>query len=162
MAQILSRLARKKEQTDRIGKYLMAGIDAASKSSNSRDAKNLVVLRADYALYAEKDTLRAIEIKKEALDPQWKRKPDEFYGFAKWCAERKINLREADFYASEAVKLAYEGEFKAKVLSTLASIRYAQGLTDEAIDLIERAIEQDPEKESYFDQLREYKNYKGN
>lgn len=156
MATIMIRLARKMNQTGKIASYIQAGIDAAKESRNPKDAGNLASLQADYALYADSDTSGALEIRKQGLGPDWKRKPDKFYEFADWCAERKIDLEEAEFYAREAVKLAQDGQFKGKVLNTLAEICYARDNIDEAVSLMERALEQDPANEAYEKTYSQY------
>lgn len=157
LARIMGRLARKKEQTNSIGFYLKAGVEAAQRSRNPNDAENLAVLRADYALYVDHDTSGALEIRKTSLGQGWKKKPEKFYNFAKWCAERKINLGEAEFYARESVRLAADNEFKAKVLFTLAEICHAQGKLDEAISLVDQAIDLDPKQDSFFETLVQYR-----
>lgn len=160
-ARIISRLAQKKGQTNKIAKYIQAGINAAEKSRNSKDAENLAILKADYKLYADLDTLGAVKLRKESLGSGWSTKPEKFYDFAKWCAERKIDLDEAEPYARKAAKLALDGEFKGQVLNTLAEICYAQGKTDEAISLMEQAMQQDPKQETYLERFLQYKKESG-
>lgn len=157
MATSMARLARKMDRTDKIAKYLQAGIDAAQRSRNQRDQKSLVDLRAEYALYAGKDTAAAVDIKRSSLGEGWTGKPDVFYDFSKWCAERKINLQEAEYYTRKALKLAQGDEFQAKVMDTLAEIIFAKGDVAEAISIMEQVIRLNPEEESYFDRLRDYK-----
>lgn len=156
-AQAITRLARRMGQTDRISKYLQAGVEAASNSRRPNDTKHLADLEAEYALYADRDTSLAIDIKKNSLGGDWTKKPDKFYNFAKWCAVRKINLDEAEYYTRKAVKRAKGDEFSAKVRDTLAEIAYARGDLDEAIYLMEEVIRLNPEEEKYFDRLRQYK-----
>ena len=156
-AKSMARLARKKNQTDRIAAYLTAGIDAAKQSRDQRDAQSLVDLQADYALYTDKDTLVAVDIKRSSLGDGWTGNPEKFYDFSIWCAERKINLQEAEYYTRKALKLAQGGEFQAKVMDTLADIVYAKGDLNEAISIMEQVIQLNPEEKSYFDQLRDFK-----
>ncbi|MEE9553444.1 MAG: hypothetical protein V3W18_04030 [candidate division Zixibacteria bacterium] len=157
-ARSLARLVRKKGQTDKISKYLRAGVEAASNSRNPKDAKNLTDLQAEYALYADRDTSMAIEIKRNSLGRDWPNKPEKYYNFSKWCVERLINLEEAEYYARKAVKLAMGEEFGAKTRNTLAEIVYARGNINEAISLMEEVIHLNPEEDKYYEKLLQYKN----
>jgi len=157
MARIMARLARKKNTTHMISTYLSAGVAADQKGRTAQDLEGLNLLQADYALYADNDTVKAVEIRKSFLGNDWNQKPDKYYGFSDWCAERKIDLDEAEYYAREAAKRAVEGEFKGKVLFTLAQICFAQGKIDEAVSLVEQAIEQNPRQDNYYDTLVEYR-----
>ena len=156
-ARSIARLARKKDRTDKIARYLQAGVEAASSSPSSQNSKNLVDLKADYALYADKDTSNSLNIKRSSLGNGWANKPEKFYAFSKWCTERKINLQEAEYYTRKALKLAQGEEFQAKVMANLADIVYAKGNLNEAISIMEQVIQLYPEEESYFDKLRGFK-----
>jgi tetratricopeptide (TPR) repeat protein len=157
MARIISRMARKYDKTSLIAKYLQAGIDATANSRKESVRESHMLFMADYALYVNIDTADAVNIKKTSLGANWSSNPEKYYGYAKWCLERKIRLDEAEYYAREAGKRAYAGEFRAKVLNTLAEIIYIRGDTNEAIRLIEMAIEQDPEKDSYKEQRKRFR-----
>ena len=153
VAQLLSKLARRREATDRIGPYLKAGISASSERRDDKGRKLNADLKADFALHAEHDTLGAIAIKKAALGENWTTDLNTYYPFGSWCYERRINLVEAQRYVQHACKRASDGPFKAKHLSLLANICEARGFIDEAVRHAEQAVEQDPEKESYTEQL---------
>ncbi len=161
MARIISRLARKYDKTGRIAKYLQAGIDATSNGRKESVRESHMLFMADYALYVNIDTAEAVNIKKTSLGDNWLSNPEKYYGYAKWCLERKIKLDEAEHYAREAGKRAYAGEFRAKVLNTLAEIVFIRGDTNEAIRLIDMAIEQDPEKDSYKEQRKRFQENPG-
>lgn len=161
MARIMARLARKYDKTDRIAKYLQAGIDATASSRKESVRESHLLFLADYALYVSQDTIEAIQTKKTSMGDNWSSDPEKYYGYAKWCLERKIGLEEAEHYAREAGKRAYAGEFRAKVLNTLAEICYIRGNANEAIRLIEMAIEQDPENDSYREQLERFREKRG-
>ncbi len=154
MAQLLSKLARRREATDRIGPYLKAGIGASSSRRDDKGRKLNADLKADFALYSEHDTLGAIAIKKAALGENWTTDLNTYYPFGSWCYERRINLVEAQRYVQHASDRASDGAFKARHLSLLANICEARGLIDEAVRHAEQAVEQDPENESYTKQLK--------
>lgn len=161
MARLMIKLARKKDKTDRIAKYIQAGVDATANSRDESGRESHMLLQADYELYVNKDTVEAVRIKKASMGDNWLANPEKYYGFAKWCLERKIILEEAEHYAREARKRAYAGEFRGKVLNTLAEICYARGNLAEAIRMMEMAIEQDPEKNSYKEKLERFQGDSG-
>lgn len=158
VASNITRLARDMRKTAEIGKYLKAGIDitAGRRDEKSREANAL--FKADYALYIENDTLKALQISKASLGNGWENKPDKFYDFAKWCLERKIDLGEAEAFTRKAVNMASPGQFKAKVLNTLAEIRIARGDTADAVKIIDEAIDEDPEDDFYTRQWNRFMN----
>jgi len=161
VAQIMARLGRKKETTDRISKYLQSAIDITANRRDAKSQKDNALLKSEYALYIDKDTTRAIEIKKSTMSPGWENSPEEFYGFSRWCLERKIDLEQAERFTRQAVQLASPGEFKGKVLSTLASICDARGNHQEAIKQIRLAIAEDPHNSHYTERLEEWQGSPG-
>lgn len=161
VAQIMARLGRKKETTDKIGKYLQTAIDITTNRQDAKTQKDNTLLKSEYALYIDKDTTKAIQIKNSTMPANWENSPEEFYTFAKWCLERKINLEQAESFTRQAVQMASPGEFKGKVLSTLASICDARGNHQEAIKQIKLAIAEDPKNSSYLDRLEDWQSGSG-
>ena len=161
MARFMVKLARKQDKTDRIAKYIQAGVDATADDRSASGRESHMLLQADFELYVNRDTVEAVRIKKSSMGDNWLANPEKYYGFSKWCLERMIILEEAEHYAREAGKRAYAGEFRATVLNTLAEIVYIRGDTNEAIRLIEMAIEQDPEKNSYKEKLERFRGHSG-
>jgi len=153
MAQILSKLARRREATDRIGPCLKAGISASDARRDDKGLKLNADLKGDYALYVEHDTLGALAIKKAALGENWTTDLNTYYPFGSWCYERRINLVEAQRYVQHACERASDGPFKARHLSLLANICEARGLIADAMRHAEQAVQQHPENESYTKQL---------
>lgn len=160
VAQIMSRLGRKLGAADQIGKYLQAAIKATENAGGSHQQDNLL-LKAEYALYIDKDIPAAIRLKKSTMPAGWENIPDQFYGYAKWCLEREIALTEAEGFARKAMGMASPGEFKGKVLNTLALICEVQGKYEDAVQFIELAIKEDPKNEHYPDKLAEFKSKLG-
>jgi len=161
VAKIMSRLARKKEKTNQLTKYLQAGIDATADSRIKKLKESYNLFTADKALYVDLDTTKAIDMKKENLGPGWQDNPEKFYNFAKWCLERKVNLDEAEMYTRKAIQLAMPGKFRARVLNTLAEISYTTGRTDEAIMLMKQVVDEDPGNLSYIRRLEQYQENSG-
>jgi tetratricopeptide (TPR) repeat protein len=157
VVRVMSRVARKFNKGDKIAKYLRAGIDLTANGSTKTMKDSHIIFTADYALYVDGDTAGAVRIKKSAMGAGWQSDPERYYDYAKWCLERKIMLDEAEYYAREAGKRSHAGEFRAKVLNTLAEVLYERGNNAEAIRIIEMAIEEDPGKELYEKQLRKFR-----
>jgi len=157
VAQLITRVARKCGRSGETSEYLQAGIEeTGGEQGYEMEGKN-ALLRADYALYIEKDTARALEIKKTSLGTGWEEDRDRFYNYAKWCLEREINLAEAEDYARKVINLVYPGKFRARAYNTVAEICYARGNTDEAIRIINLAIDEDPDNRLYHNQLKRFR-----
>ena len=136
VGQLMARLGRKMNKTDRIEKYLKAGIDAAARGGPSLKA-SLDDLAGDYALHVKADTAEAIRMKKESMGAGWDQERDKFYSFAKWCLERKINLEEAEMHVRRTANLVYPGQYRARVYGTLAQVCEARGDLNGAVRSME-------------------------
>jgi tetratricopeptide (TPR) repeat protein len=155
-ARVMSRLARKLEKENQVKKYLQAGIDLTANARDDKNKKTHNALKIEYMLQVEHDTARAIDAQKNSLGSDWLRNPEKFYGFSKWCLERRVNLPEAEYLARQATKYAQEGDFKAQVYNTVAELCYVQGKLAEAIEFVDLAIEQDPGNTGYQDNQDHY------
>jgi len=153
MAQMMLRLTRKLDKLNHLPKYLQAGLDATAGIPDAKIAKDHMLLQADWALYVEHDTTRAITLKQRTMGPGGERLRDKFYMYSKWCLDRQIDLANAEMYARRTIDMVNEGVYRARVLSTAAQICDARGKIDDAIDLIESAIEQDPSSTHYEELL---------
>ena len=153
VAQLIGKLARRREATDQIAKYLQAGVVATSTRKDSEGLKLHAELKADQALYVNGDTLGAIDLKKAGLGENWDSDLNNYFPFASFCLERRINLVEAQRFAQTASERASDGSFKAKHLSLLANICEARGLNSDALRYAEQAVAQDPDNETYAKQL---------
>jgi thioredoxin-related protein len=155
-AQIMARLGRKLNVTDQIGKYLQAAIEATNNARSASQIKDNTLLKAEYALYEQHDTTEAIRLKQSTMPADWQSSPAEFYGYAKWCLEHEIDLAAAEGYCRQAITMASPGEFRGKVLNTLAMICDKRGNRTDAITFIREAIKEDPHNEFYQEQLNEW------
>ena len=77
------------------------------------------------------------------------------YEYAKWCLERKVNLREAEEITQKVVDFTPEGELRARVYNVLADILVERGRLKEAAQAIVTAIENHPENPFYVEKLEE-------
>ncbi len=157
-AKLLASLARKKNTTDQIGKYLQAGLNAAQQSSDSRHIGDAVDLRADIKLCIEHDTTEAVNIYKRSMGEGWERNPQKFYIFSKWCLMREVNLDEAAKYAELATRMARDPKLKASTFQTLAAIYDKQGNYSKAVGAMKQALQNTPDNSYYMELLEKYEN----
>ncbi len=158
VAQIMARLARKLNQTDRIKRYLQAGINITANAREEKTRLTNIDFKADYALHVNGDTTGALEIKTSGMPTDWRDQRDQFYAYSKWCLERKINMDEAERLARRTIDMVYPGVYRARVLSTVAEICLARGKQAEAIEMAQKAIAEDPDNRAYTRQLERYEN----
>lgn len=156
---MLSQLARKLGKTNQLEKYLKAGIDEIGDNKDAKFKESRHNFMADYTLYVTADTTRAINIKKASLGKGWTADPDRFHKYAKWCLERKLALEEAEKYARKAADMASEGQFKGRMLHTLAGICDARGKPEEAVEIMQMALDNHPERDYYQEQLEEFQSH---
>jgi tetratricopeptide (TPR) repeat protein len=156
VARAMSRLTRKLHKEEYVKKYLDAGLKNSSQARDQKSRDDHTLLLIEYALQVENDTTKAINMKKQSLGADWTNNPEKFYNYSKWCLERKVALGEAETIARKAVRYAKAGEFKGQVYNTLAEICFARDKLEEAIKLMDLAIEQDPGNAAYHDKQDEY------
>ena len=156
VAQIMVRLSRKLEKGDKVEKYLTPAIKATEGRGGNYHDDN-ILLKAEYALFIEHDTTKAVDLKKSTMVSGWQDQPNKFYPFSRWCLEHNINLDEAESFARRAADMASPGEFKGKVLNTLALICEAREKYSEAAQYMQMAIDNDPHNDYYPEKLDELK-----
>jgi tetratricopeptide (TPR) repeat protein len=156
VAQLMTRLSRKFDHYQGLGKYIQAAIDISAGDNATQQ-----LLRADYALCITNDTVAALSIKKNTMGPGWENDRDRFYEYARWCLERRIKLDEAEMYARKAINLVYPGMYRARVLGTVAEICEARGNLDGAIEAAQSAMDEDPDNLLYRNLLKRFKDAAG-
>jgi thioredoxin-related protein len=157
MAQILANVARKTGHTDKLETFLMAGIEATARRTDTLGIALHRDLLADYALHAMGDTVEALSVKKRALGTNWDKDLSKCFQFGDWCFRRNVNLVEAEHYVRLATDKATGDKFRATHLRMLAEICYAQGKTQEAIKLADQALALDPSATWFEKKLREWR-----
>ena len=100
-----------------------------------------------YTLYIDKDIPIAVELKKNTFKEGWQDNVQNLNSFAWWCFEHKINLEEAEKMATRGVKLADAGSQKANIMDTLAEIVNLQGDPLRASEIINEAVNENPDSE---------------
>ncbi len=157
MATSITNLARKVGKLDQIKGYLEAGIHTAKTNRDSEQiARYYPSLLADYALHFSHDTAAAMKIKLSSYGDNWQNDPISCYQFARWCLDRRINLEQAEQLARFSVSGIKEGYYRGQVYSMIAEICYNRGKIGEAREMLQAAIQQDPENDYYWDMLEQY------
>jgi tetratricopeptide (TPR) repeat protein len=154
--QLLARLARQQNQIDQLIPYLDKGVKLTGEGKDPGVAREHAEFLAERTLYVDHDTTATIAIKRQSQPDGWRSDPKQCYEYAKWFLERRINLPEAEQFARFAAERVAEGKPRAMVLSTVAEICAEQGKYSEAVDVMLKAVEHDPTRESYHTQLKQY------
>lgn len=149
VARIISNVARKTGNTDKIAKYLQAGIDINARYADPKSKEAKVIFMADLTLYEKNDTTEALSQRKSLLPIGWNMNPQECYNFSLWCLERKINMEEVDNWAYQTALHIDEPEQKAMVLYLVAKIREARDHLNDAVAAMEKASELEPNNTRY-------------
>jgi len=156
-AQLLCRLARRTGDTDRIQKYLDTGMVVTGYKNDQANRDLHFEILADYALHLKHDTATALQLKVKNLGNGWENDPRRYFEYSEFCLERKIDLETAEAYARRAAGLASPGAFKARHLQVLADIVYARGRTEEALQLMQEALDNSPGNAWYEERMIEMK-----
>ena len=112
-------------------------------------------------LYVEKDVKKALQKKKATLPQGWQENANQLNAFAWWCFENQVNLEEAEQLARKAVALATSAKDRANILDTLAEILSLRGKHQEAINTEKKALELDPQRKLFKQNLERFKERAG-
>ena len=104
----------------------------------------------------DEDLDAALARKRSTLPEGWRDDVGQLNSFAWWCFENGVNLEEAQELALRGVELSGPGAERAMVLDTAAELCNALGNCEQAIELVRRAIEQDPDNGYYGEQLARF------
>lgn len=135
--------------------YLKAAYEAAIR--NPEFARTADRLAIEYTFYVEQEPEKAIELKWASMPEGWQESPDQLNSYAWWAFEHHADLQRAEMLAAKGAELAEDGQARAQILDTQAEICNAIGNCDEAIAIMERAIEADPESSYYRKQLERFR-----
>lgn len=133
--------------------YLKVCIEETADSKEEGVLAKRANLMPEYTLHIQKDTKKAIKLKKNNMPEGWLENGNHLNNFAWWCFENKINLKEAEKMARKGVELTSPGRDKANVLDTLAEICNLSGECGDAVDYIRMAVAEDPDNEYFQEQL---------
>ncbi len=160
IASMVTYTARAAGTPEAAAPYLKDAMAASAGTTDEGLAKSRSRLEVDHALLVEKDTAKAVTLKKATMPEGWQDDSGRLNSFAWWCFENGINLQEAGEMALKGVELAQTDQERASILDTAAEICNALGNCDEAIARIQRSIELDPENAYYKDQLAKFEQAK--
>jgi len=153
LAMMMSSLARGNDAPERAIPYLKRAMAYPEQDLDEGDLRTRGRLAVDYALLVTGDKNEAVALKKASQPEDWMESAGRLNAFAWWCFENEVNLEEAQVLAMRGVELATDDKQRASILDTAAEICHASGNCDEAVKLIQRAIELDPEQEAFRKQL---------
>jgi tetratricopeptide (TPR) repeat protein len=156
LAMLIKYMASKNGEGERAAPFIEAGFAATEDSTDERVLKIRNYMAVDYALLVEKDEAKALELFKAKLPEGWEENSNALNEYAWWCFENKVNLEEGLSMAMKGAELAETDPERANILDTAAEICNAMGNCDEAVAKMQQAIELDPEKEYFKDQLARF------
>ncbi len=156
VARMMGMIGLKAEQPDLSRPYLLAALEATegTQEPDMVDARRLLLL--EKALYIDHDLKAALQLKRDSMPEGWKENANYLNSFAWWCFENKVNLEEAEKLARAAVEMAEPGNEKAMILDTLAEICNELDNCGEAVEIMQAALEEEPENEYYQKQLERF------
>ena len=156
MALMMNYMAGKSDMKDQAVPFLAIAMAASEGSTDEEVLKYRTYMAVDHALLVEKDTAKAYELYLDRLPEGWEEDPERLNSVAWWCFENNTNLEEAQEMALKGVELAGTDAEKANILDTAAEICNALGNCDEALARIKQAIELDPDREYFQEQLARF------
>ncbi len=160
IASMVTYAARGAGVVDKAIPYLRDAMAATAGTTDEDLARSRSRLEVDHALLVEKDTDKAVTLKKATMPEGWQDDAGRLNSFAWWCFENQLNLQEAEELALRGVELATSDKQRASVLDTAAEICNLLGNCEEAIARIKRAIELDPGNDFYKEQLARFEQAK--
>jgi tetratricopeptide (TPR) repeat protein len=116
---------------------------------------------AEYTLIVEQDPTRALAIKRASFPDGWQSDPQTLNEFAWWCFENKIDIQEAAQLSQRSIELSQPGPEQANYLDTLAELVNLQGNPQKALELIEQALQMNPDSRYLQNQLVKFQDLLG-
>jgi tetratricopeptide (TPR) repeat protein len=113
-------------------------------------------LQVESALLIDHDPVKALGLKREGLPEGWDTDPRQLNRFAWWCFENDVNLEEALALALQGVELSESPGDQANILDTAAELCNKLGNCGEAVQHMQRAVELNPDRQYYKDQLAKF------
>jgi tetratricopeptide (TPR) repeat protein len=157
VAYYMSRVGKKEEdKATYYAPYLKAALENTDGELEEGYEGLKDYLMVDHALLVDKDTQKAVKLKKSSMDEGWEDSSDQLNGYAWWCFENNVNLEEGQKMAEKAVELAESDTDKANILDTLAEICHARGNTKDAVKHIKTALTLNPDSDGLQKQLARF------
>ncbi len=164
IASSMKRVGRKSEDISIYVPYIEPVMTALAEAPEDDEYAKSVhsSLEVDHALYVAKDLDRAVDLKRATYPEGWQDDAGRLNSFAWWCFENNVNLEEAEALARRGVELAAAGSEKANLLDTAAEICNARGNCDDAVELMRQAVDEDPDREYFQEQLKRFEQLREN
>ena len=156
VARMMGSIGNKAGQPDLSRPYLLAALEATEGTQEPDMVAARRLLLLEKALYIDHDLKTALQLKRDSMPEGWKENASYLNSFAWWCFENKVNLEEAEKLARVAVELAEPGNEKAMILDTLAEICNELDNCGEAVEIMQAALEEEPDNEYYQEQLARF------
>ncbi len=132
--------------------YLERALGAATGlPDDSKVARTVKYLQISHALLVEKNTPRAVDLRKSLMPENWQQEARRLVQFAAWCMQNGVNLDEADAMALKAVELAKTDAERGRYLGTAGEVALKRGDTAAALERAQKALAIEPENEAYKD-----------
>ncbi len=156
VAETMTRIARKEKKPEIAFPYLEAALAATEGTLDEHMIQARKTLLLEKAVSMDKDMETAVVLKRDLMPEGWEEEAGGLNEFAWWCFENKVHLEEAERYARKAVDLAESGREKAMILDTLAELCNERGNCDEAVKLMEVAVQEQPDDDYFQKQLTRF------
>ena len=153
---LLKYVGRKNEIEGLATPYIEPALAKTANVSDEKLAARRVGLEIDHALLIAKDKDKAYLLKLGTMEEGWKDDPSQLNAMAWWCFENTVQLEEAEALARRGIELASPGPERANIYDTAAEICNARGNCDDAVELIQLAIADDPNREFFKEQLARF------
>ncbi|MCJ7490496.1 MAG: thioredoxin family protein [Thermoplasmata archaeon] len=151
-----SNAARRTGNTDRIARFMRIALDKIGEPDDDNIAGIQASLRAELQLYGDHDTASAIETKKSAYGPAYRRTPVDEFDFAYWCADQGINLDEAEATMKRFLESRLPpGRSAGGLYQALSKIALVRADHAGALTYARKAVESDPQNPLLTDYLNE-------
>ncbi len=132
--------------------YLERALGAATGlPDDSKVARTVKFLQITHALMVEKNTQRAVDLRKSLMPENWQQEARRLNQFAAWCLDNGVNLDEADGTVLKAVELAKTDAERGRYLATAAEIALKRGDANAAVERGKQALALDPANEDTVD-----------
>jgi hypothetical protein len=107
-------------------------------------------------LYGDHDTASAIETKKSSFGPAYQRTPTDEFDFADWCADRGVNLDEAEATMKRFLESGLpSGRSVANLYEALSRIAVVRGDHAGALSYARKAVDSEPQNPLLDDYLKD-------
>jgi len=143
--------------------YVREALDTTKDTKKEEELTVRRRLQPAYTLYVSEDQDLALEQKIAGLPVAWESSASELNNLAWWCAVHGIHLEKAEEWVSQAVDLipVTEGPRRASIIDTWAEVAWNRGNRSQAVELLEQALELDPDNTTLSDRLTSYQSQMG-